>query len=64
MIATRKTLVDAKSQHLPDERWFVTGDPSNGIRVLKFCVSDITDARFVRTAGRELEERADMARRF
>jgi hypothetical protein len=39
MMATRKTLVEAKSQQRPDRRWFVTGAPSNGMRVLKVWVS-------------------------
>jgi hypothetical protein len=56
--------VDAKIQHLPEDRWFVTGEPSVGIMVLKFWVSLMTAGRVVRTDPRELEDRAERARRF
>jgi hypothetical protein len=63
-MATRKTLVDAKSQHLPDEAWFVTGEPSRGILMLNFWVSAMTADRDESTALAELELRAARARRF
>jgi len=64
MIATRNTLVEANNQHLPELLWFVTGEPSKGIRVLKVWMSDITDALLVRTDGSELDDNAEIARRF
>lgn len=34
-MATRKMLVEAKSQQRPEERWLVMGPPSKGILTLK-----------------------------
>jgi hypothetical protein len=64
MIATRKTFVDANSQHLPDDAWFVIGEPSSGILMLNFWVSEMVADREERTALAELELRAASARRF
>lgn len=63
-MATRNKLVAAKSQHLPDERWFVTGEPSKGIFTLKVCVSAIVveGERMMEVAA--LVERAERASRF
>lgn len=63
-MATRKTLVEAKSQQRPDEAWLVIGEPSTGILILKFWVSDITAEREESTALAELELSAAKARRF
>ena len=63
-MAIRKTLVEAKSQHLPEEAWFVIGEPSRGILMLKFCVSAMVAARDESTALAGLELRAAKARRF
>jgi hypothetical protein len=64
MMATRKTLVEAKSQHLPEEAWLVMGEPSVGILMLNFWVSAMTADREESTALAELELRAARARRF
>jgi hypothetical protein len=64
MIAMRNTLVEAKSQQRPEEAWFVTGEPSKGIWMLKVCVSAIAAARADRTALAGLELRAARASRF
>jgi hypothetical protein len=64
MIATRNTFVDANSQQRPDEAWLVIGEPSSGIFMLNFCVSEIAADREDRTAFAELELRAARARRF
>jgi hypothetical protein len=64
MMATRKTLVDAKSQHLPEEAWLVIGEPSVGILMLNFCVSAMVADRDESTALAEFELRAARARRF
>lgn len=63
-MATRKTLVEAKSQHRPEERWFVIGAPSKGILTLKVCVSASTADGFMRTDVAAFVERAEIARRF
>lgn len=60
----RKTLVEAKSQHRPDEAWFVIGEPSVGILTLNWCVSDMMAARDERIAVAGFELRASRARRF
>jgi hypothetical protein len=64
MIWTLKTLVLAKSQHRPDRRWFVTGEPSKGMRVLKVWVSLKISLWFVRIEGSEFWESAEMASLF
>jgi hypothetical protein len=64
MMAMRKTLVEAKSQHLPEDAWFVIGEPSVGILMLKFWVSEMIAEREESTAFAELELRAARARRF
>lgn len=61
MMATRKTLVEAKSQHRPEDRWFVMGPPSSGIWTLNTCWSAILVARCVRTVFGLAELRADRA---
>ena len=63
-MAMRKTLVDANSQHRPEEAWLVTGEPSKGILMLNLCVSSMVAAREERTALAEFELRAARARRF
>jgi hypothetical protein len=60
----RKTFVVANSQHLPEDLWFVTGVPSWGILMLKFCVSEITVDRCVRTDASAFDDKADIANRF
>jgi hypothetical protein len=60
----RKTFVEAKSQHLPDDAWFVTGEPSKGIFMLKFWVSAIVADREERMEFTGFELRAARARRF
>jgi hypothetical protein len=64
MRATRKTLVEAKSQHLPEERWFVIGAPSKGMRTLKVWVSAIVMGWDVRIAVGGFTASAEIARRF
>jgi hypothetical protein len=64
MIAMRKTFVEAKSQHRPEEAWLVMGKPSVGIFILKFWVSAMVAEREERTALAEFELRAARARRF
>jgi hypothetical protein len=64
MMAIRNTLVEAKSQHLPEEAWFVIGKPSVGILMLNFWVSAIVADREESTALAGLELRAARARRF
>jgi hypothetical protein len=64
MMAMRKTLVEAKSQHLPEDAWFVIGEPSVGILMLKFWASEMTADREDSTALAGLELRAARARRF
>ena len=64
MMATRKTLVEAKSQQRPEEAWLVIGEPSKGILMLNFWVSEMTADREERTALAEFELRAARARRF
>jgi hypothetical protein len=63
-MATRKTFVDANSQHLPDDAWFVIGEPSSAILILNFWVSDMAADRDERTAFAALELSAARARRF
>ena len=63
-MAMRKTLVEAKSQHLPEAAWFVMGEPSRGILILNFWVSAIVADRDDRTEFTGLELRAARARRF
>lgn len=63
-MATRKTLVEANSQHRPDEAWLVTGEPSRGILMLKFWVSAIAAEREESTPSAGFELRAARARRF
>lgn len=64
MMATRKTLVEAKSQQRPDERWLVTGAPSKGIERLKIWVSLTAALVFMRTAFALLDCRAFRASLF
>jgi hypothetical protein len=64
MMATRKTFVDANNQHRPEDAWLVIGEPSNGILILNFWVSEIATDREDSTALAELELRAARARRF
>jgi hypothetical protein len=64
MSATRKTFVDANSQHLPEEAWLVIGDPSSGILMLNFWVSEMVAEREDRTLLAGFELRAASARRF
>jgi hypothetical protein len=64
MMATRNTFVDAKIQHRPDERWFVTGEPSKGILTLKVCVSLRTAEGLSRIVRGLLVESAENASRF
>ena len=64
MIETRNTFVEAKIQHLPLERWFVTGLPSNGILRLKICVSLSIAEGFSSTFAGFCVDRAERARRF
>jgi hypothetical protein len=64
MSATRKTFVEANSQHLPEEAWFVIGDPSSGILMLNFWVSEMVAEREDRTLLAGFELRAASARRF
>jgi hypothetical protein len=54
----------AKIQHLPLERWFVTGLPSVGIFRLKVWVSFSTADGFSSTLAGFCVERAERARRF
>lgn len=56
--------MDAKIQHLPELRWFVTGDPSKGILILKVCVSFRMVEGFWRMVAGLLVDRAEKARRF
>ena len=63
-MATRNTLVAANSQQRPEERWFVIGEPSSGILMLKFWVSAIMADRWVRIALGSFELKADRAKRF
>lgn len=63
-MAMRKTLVEAKSQHLPEDAWLVIGEPSKGIRMLNFWVSAIIADREDRTEVTGLVLRAASARRF
>jgi hypothetical protein len=60
----RKTFVEANSQHLPDDAWLVMGEPSSGILMLNFWVSEMAADREDRTALAGLELRAARARRF
>lgn len=60
----RKTFVDAKSQHRPEEAWFVMGEPSRGILMLNLWVSAMVAEREERMALAGLELRAARARRF
>jgi hypothetical protein len=64
IIAIRNTFVEAKSQHLPEEAWLVIGEPSIGILMLNFWVSEMTADREESTALAGLELRAARARRF
>jgi hypothetical protein len=64
MIATRKTLVAANSQHRPEEAWLVTGAPSSAILMLNFWVSEMVADREDKTALAGFELRAARARRF
>jgi hypothetical protein len=57
-------LVAAKSQHLPEDAWFVIGEPSSGILMLNFWVSEMAADREERMALAEFELRAARARRF
>jgi hypothetical protein len=63
-MAMRKTLVEAKSQHRPEEAWLVMGEPSKGILMLNFWVSAIAADRDDRTELTGLVLRAASARRF
>lgn len=54
----------AKSQHLPDDRWFVTGEPSNSTLVLKTCEPARREAGFWRIETAALEVRATRASLF
>lgn len=63
-MATRKTFVDANSQHRPEERWLVTGAPSKGILTLKVCASSILAERELRIDVAAFDVRAERARRF
>ena len=49
-MATRKTLVEANNQHLPDDRWLVMGAPSKGIFMLKTWLSVTAALLLVRMA--------------
>ncbi|PHH85103.1 hypothetical protein CDD83_889 [Cordyceps sp. RAO-2017] len=60
-MATRKTLVDANSQHRPLLRWFVTGPPSTAILTLKICWSATSAARVVSTCRGSTVRMADAA---
>lgn len=51
----------AKSQHRPEDRWFVMGAPSNGMRMLNTCWSAILADREVRTSRGFAELRAERA---
>lgn len=63
-MATRKTLVEANNQHLPDDRWFVIGAPSKGIFMLKIWLSATAALLLVRMAETGFCDSAEMARRF
>ena len=63
-MAMRNTFVEANSQHLPEDAWFVMGEPSKGILMLNFCVSAMVAEREERTALAELELKAARASRF
>ena len=54
----------AKSQHRPEERWLVMGEPSREILMLKDWVSAIVAERWVRTVFGSVPARAERARRF
>jgi hypothetical protein len=56
--------VEAKSQHRPEERWFVIGVPSKGMRTLKVWVSWIVVGLEVRMEVGWLVARAEMASLF
>ena len=56
--------MEANSQHLPEEAWLVIGDPSSGILMLNFWVSEMVAEREDRTLLAGLELRAASARRF
>jgi hypothetical protein len=64
MSGTRKTLVDAKSQQRPEERWFVIGWPSRGILMLKIWVSVRRVGWFRRRVVKGVVARVVIARRF
>jgi hypothetical protein len=57
-------LVEANSQHRPDEAWFVIGAPSVGILMLNWWVSEMVAAREERTAVAGFELSARRASRF
>lgn len=63
-MATRKTLVEANSQHRPDDRWLVIGAPSKGILMLKIWLSVTAALLLVRMADTGFCDSAEMARRF
>ena len=63
-MAMRKTLVAAKSQHRPEDCWFVMGAPSSSILMLKFCVFAMVAERWVRTALGSFDDKAERASRF
>jgi hypothetical protein len=63
-MATRKTLVEANNQHLPDDRWLVMGAPSKGIFMLKTWLSVTAALLLVRMAETGFCDSAEMARRF
>jgi hypothetical protein len=56
--------VEAKSQHLPEDLWFVMGAPSKGILMLKVCVSARVATFCEMIESRELDKRAERASRF
>lgn len=60
-MATRKMLVDAKSQQRPEARWLVIGEPSMGTFMLKVCVVVVFALGLVRVEGMGLEEKALIA---
>ena len=63
-MATRKTFVEAKIQHLPEERWLVMGAPSNGMARLNVWTSLRMADDFSSTLAGLSVASAQRARRF
>lgn len=64
MIGIRNIFVDAKSQHRPEDGWFVIGAPSIGTLMLKTWVSDLMADLLERTSAYEAPAKLEIARRF